>query len=147
MPLSSGSSVRRTRFVGCARSSPGQRYKDEVKLGGPQPQLPRLELAGVLSPCTTPRGRLRGGVATRARRRAERTGETAARAFPRRGGVPRLWLRPARTQSPRHPRRRKDTILLKDTWVDSFSKADRSFMRAFWETQMFDWYVDVQPRA
>ena len=41
----------------------------------------------------------------------------------------------------------KTSILLKDTWVDSFSKADRSFMRAFGETQMFDWFADVALQA
>jgi hypothetical protein len=40
--------------------------------------------------------------------------------------------------------RDKVAILLRDSFVDSFSRADRPFMKAFCETQMFDVYADDQ---
>ena len=41
-------------------------------------------------------------------------------------------------------RAEKVSILLKDSFVDSFSRSDRSFMKAFCETQMFDVFADEQ---
>ena len=128
-------------------------YKDEVKLGGgPQPQLPRLkELAGVLRPLhdaareAARSGSYRGPVAEPSER-----ARTAARAFLE---AWREYLRAlvanlrAYAITEVSAAGEKTSILLKDTWVDSFSKADRAFMRAFGETQMFDWYADVQLRA
>ena len=127
-------------------------YKDEVKLGGgPQPQLPRLkELAGVLRPLhdaareAARGGSYRGPVAEPSER---------ARTASRVPGGGREYLRAlvanlrAYAITEVSAAGEKTSILLKDTWVDSFSKADRSFMRAFGETQMFDWYADVQLRA
>ena len=128
-------------------------YKDEVKLGGgPQPQLPRLkELAGVLRPLhdaareAARSSSYRGPVAEPSER-----ARTAARAFLE---AWREYLRAlvanlrAYAITEVSAAGEKTSILLKDTWVDSFSKADRAFMRAFGETQMFDWYADVQLRA
>ena len=128
-------------------------YKDEVKLGGgPQPQLPRLkELAGVLRPLhDAAREAARGGSYRGPVAEPSERARTAARAFLE---AWREYLRAlvanlrAYAITEVSAAGEKTSILLKDTWVDSFSKADRSFMRAFGETQMFDWYADVQLRA
>jgi len=128
-------------------------YKDEVKLGGgPQPQLPRLkELAGVLRPLhDAAREAARGGSTRGPVAEPSKRARTAARAFLE---AWREYLRALVANLRSYAitevsaAGEKTSILLKDTWVDSFSKADRSFMRAFGETQMFDWYADVQLRA
>ena len=50
-------------------------------------------------------------------------------------------LRPPRTAPPPpHPAR---SVLLKDSFVESFPPRDRPFMRQFAETQMFSVYTDA----
>ena len=128
-------------------------YKDEVKVGGgPQPTLPRLkELAGVLRPLhDAAREAARGGSSRGPVAEPSERARIAARAFLE---AWREYLRALVANLRSYAitevsdAGEKTSILLKDTWVDSFSKADRSFMRAFGETQMFDWFADVALQA
>ena len=68
----------------------------------------------------------------------ERSAAAAARPRPLRA-PPRLPSHPPLIARPPAPR----SVLLKDSFVDSFPPRDRPFMRQFAETQMFSVYTDA----
>ena len=126
-------------------------YKDEVKLHGSVPALPRLkELTAVLQPL---HAAVQDAMSSSHRHPIAEPSPTARRASRAFLVAWREYLRAlvanlrayAITDVNSHAE--KVSILLKDSFVDSFGRSDRPFMRAFCETQMFDVFADEQLKA
>ena len=125
-------------------------YKDDVKVrgGGALPPLPRMkELAAILKPLHAATrdaaANARGAPVAEpspAARKAARAFLGAWRGYLR-SLVARDALRACAITDVNRASERV-SILLKDSFAETFAKADRPFIRAFCETQMFDAFAD-----
>ena len=129
-------------------------YKDDVKVrgGGALPPLPRMkELAAILRPLHAATrdaaADARGAPVAEpspAARKAARAFLGAWRGYLR-SLVARDALRACAITDVNRASERV-SILLKDSFAETFAKPDRPFIRAFCETQMFDAFADDQLR-